>query len=223
MHALDHGMSTELLLSKLPHCFIEKVKAAVCKSLVDVGFILDSSGSVKNDYPTLKGFLKSLAAAFQLNDDGPIAGVVTFSKDAELSIKLNDHSMHNVASFNEAVDNIPYMGSITRLDKALELAQSDLFSVANGDRPGVPNVLIALVDGTQTDDPGARDPVLLAQSLRNDGITPFFVGIGPEMPRSYLLELAGNNESFIFTAPAFDDLNEESFVNAVIERTCPGM
>jgi hypothetical protein len=131
--------------------------------------------------------------------------------------------MHNVASFNEAVDNIPYMGSITRLDKALELAQSDLFSVANGDRPGVPNVLIALVDGTQTDDPGARDPVLLAQSLRNDGITPFFVGIGPEMPRSYLLELAGNNESFIFTAPTFDDLNEESFVNAVIERTCPGM
>ena len=202
---------------------LERSNETVCRARVDVGFILDSSGSVRDDYPKLKGFLKSLAAAFQLNDDGPIAGVVTFSAEAELSIKLNDHSMHNVTSFNEAVDSIPYMGSFTRLDKALELARTDLFSVANGDRPGVPNVLIALVDGAQTDVPGARDPVSIAQEIRNDGINPFFVGIGPEITRTFLLDLAGNNESYIFSAPTFDDLNEESFVNAVIQRTCPGM
>ena len=50
-----------------------------CQTKVDVGFILDSSGSLKNDYDTEKNFLKALAASFGVSSDGARAGVVTFS------------------------------------------------------------------------------------------------------------------------------------------------
>ena len=55
---------------------------------MDVGFILDSSGSLRNDYQTEKDFLKSLAGAFGVSKDGSRASVLTFSFYAELSIKF---------------------------------------------------------------------------------------------------------------------------------------
>ena len=49
-----------------------------CKSKVDVGYILDSSGSLVNDYENEKDFLKALAQSFGVSEDGSRAGVVTF-------------------------------------------------------------------------------------------------------------------------------------------------
>ena len=62
-----------------------------CESVVDVGFILDSSGSLANDYDKEKDFLKTLAATFGVSDQGSRAGVITFSYYTEHSIKLNDY------------------------------------------------------------------------------------------------------------------------------------
>ena len=69
-----------------------------CEALVDVGFILDSSGSLRNDYVKQKYFLKTLAAMFGVSSVGSRVGVVTFSYVSELSIKLSDYS--NISSFN---------------------------------------------------------------------------------------------------------------------------
>jgi hypothetical protein len=102
----------------------EAVDAQRCN--VDLGFILDSSGSLRNDYQREKDFLKQIATEFGITESGSRAGVVTFSFDAELSIRLND--FYNQLSFDAAVDAIPLMGSITRIDRALRLAQRELFS-----------------------------------------------------------------------------------------------
>uniref|UniRef100_A0A7M5V805 VWFA domain-containing protein n=3 Tax=Clytia hemisphaerica TaxID=252671 RepID=A0A7M5V805_9CNID len=136
-----------------------------CKAKVDVGFVLDSSGSLKNDYDKEKDFLKALAATFGVSDDGARAGVVTFSYYTEHSIKLNDHT--KVSTFNDAVDKIALMGSTTRIDKALRMVQNDMFTIANGARPGVNKVLIVLTDGSQTKDAGAEDPSDVAKELRD--------------------------------------------------------
>ena len=55
------------------------------------------------------------------------AGVVTFSKRAEHSIKMSDNL--DIKSFKAAVDDISLMGSYTRIDRALRLAQKELFEV----------------------------------------------------------------------------------------------
>ena len=57
------------------------------------------------------------------------AGVVTFSKRAEHSIKMSDHL--DIKSFKAAVDDIYLMGSYTRIDRALRLAQKELFEVGS--------------------------------------------------------------------------------------------
>ena len=58
--------------------------------------------------------------------------------------------IHHFLQFDEAVDKIPLMGSTTRIDRALRMTQNEMFTTANGGRAGVPNILILLTDGTQT-------------------------------------------------------------------------
>ena len=45
-----------------------------CKSKVDVGFVLDSSGSLRTEYHKEKDFLKALAGAFNISPGGSRAG-----------------------------------------------------------------------------------------------------------------------------------------------------
>ena len=50
-----------------------------CKQIVDVGFILDSSGSLRNEYQKEKDFLKTLAGAFDISADVVVAAATSSS------------------------------------------------------------------------------------------------------------------------------------------------
>lgn len=188
-----------------------------CDAKVDVGFILDSSGSLRNEYGKEKDFLKTLAGAFGVSQSGSRAGVITFSYYTEHSIKLSDYD--DLSSFNEAVDKIPLMGSTTRIDKALRLSQQEMFTLANGARPGVPKVLILLTDGSQTQDAGAEDPGDVADELRRVGVKILVVGVGKGVNATELERIAGKAENS-YTATTFDDLLAGDFVKTVKEDTC---
>ena len=188
-----------------------------CQVVIDVGFILDSSGSLRNNYEQEKEFLKSLAKTFGVSSNGSRAGVVTFSYFSKHSIKLSDHG--DIATFNQAVDNIPLMGSTTRIDKALRLAQKELFSLGNGGRVGVPKLLILLTDGTQTQDAGAEDPGDIAEELRADGINILVVGIGRGINETELTHIAGEEKS-VYSAASFESLAENDFLESVRTRSC---
>ena len=69
---------------------------------------------------------------------------------------MKDHT--DIISFYAAVDTIPLMGFQTRIDRALRLAQKELFAEENGGRTNVPEILIVLTDGTQTAAKDAEDP-----------------------------------------------------------------
>ena len=67
------------------------------------------------------------------------------------------------------------MGSVTRIDRALNLARNELFTVANGMRQNLPNILFLITDGSQTMPPaqgseGAVPPAPIAASLRAEGM-----------------------------------------------------
>ena len=190
---------------------------ASCKAVVDVGFILDSSGSLRKDYGKEKDFLKTLAAAFGVSPNASRAGVVTFSYFSELSVKLSDHG--DLSSFKQAVDNIPLMGSTTRIDKALRLAQKELFSLGNGGRAGVPKLLILLTDGSQTQDAGAEDPGDIADELRADGINILVVGIGNGINATELAHIGGGQKN-VYSADSFDKLIGADFVRSIKKDSC---
>ena len=62
--------------------------------------------------------------------------------------QMKDHL--DTVSFRKAVDAIPLMGMTTRIDRAMRLAQKELFATKNGAREGVTKMLILLTDGSQT-------------------------------------------------------------------------
>jgi hypothetical protein len=174
----------------------------------DVGFILDSSGSLRNEYSKEKQFLIEIATAF----NSPAAGVVTFSHDAELSIPLGSHS--DINSFAAAVGAIPHMGYTTRIDLALRLAQRSLF--ASGGLGGSRQILILLTDGSQTRYASAEQPGVVARELAGQGIEIVVIGIGRGIDRKELDGMAGGaNRAHIVSS--FDALLSRDFINGIVQ------
>ena len=191
--------------------------SATCKRIIDLGFILDSSGSLRDEYHKEKEFMNLMADAFDINSNGSQASVITFSYSAEHSIKLGQHS--DVASFQKDVNAIPLMGYTTRIDKALKLARDDMFNTENGGREDVPKMLILLTDGSQTQDADAEDPALFADEIRSKGISLLVVGIGRGVNMAELSRMAGG-EGNVFTADSFDQLIREDFVEKLVAGSC---
>ena len=76
-------------------------------------------------------------------------------------IKRFDFQMKDytdIDEFDRAVDSIPLMGFTTRIDKALRLAQKDLYALKYGARPSTPKILIVLTDGSQSWEFDFEDP-----------------------------------------------------------------
>ena len=190
---------------------------AACKAKADIAFILDSSGSLRNDYDKEKAFLNSLATTFGISNDGARAGVVTFSYNSEHTIKLNDHN--DISSFADAVNKIPLMGSTTRIDKALRLTQKEMFTLQNGGRPGVNRLVFVLTDGSQTQDADAEDPGAVAEELRNSGIRLITVGIGKGVNKTELARIAGDAKD-VFSAATFDELISYDFLSELNKAGC---
>ena len=196
-----------------------KAPLVTCKAKVDVGFVLDSSGSIRNDYQNEKDFLKSVAAVFGVSKNESRAGVITFSHNVEHSIKLKDHT--DLTTFSAAVDAIPLMGSVTRIDKALRLTQKELFTTENGARAGLPKILLLLTDGSQTPSADAEDPATIAEELRKSGITLLVVGMGSGVNPTELAKIAGGDDK-AFSAATFNDLLSDDFMKSVQDKACSG-
>ena len=189
-----------------------------CGIIVDIGFLLDSSDSLRNDYDKEKKFLKEVVAYFGLSKEGSHASVITFSHSPKHSIKLNDY--FDLKLFNGAVDAIPLMGYTTRIDRALRLTQLDMFTEENGGKTGRHKILILLTDGTQTKDAGAEHPGDVAGELRNAGINILSVGIGDGIDGKELAHIAGGAEK-TFIAASFHDLLETGLVTRMGKSICP--
>ena len=201
----------------LSHFLVKAAEKPSCTAIADVGFILDSSGSLGNEYYKEKIFLKALAASFGISEKGSRASVIAFSYNTDLSIRFNEFT--DIDSFNEAVDKIPLMGSTTRIDKALPKAENEMFSIVNGGRPGVPKLLVVLTDGSQTKDADYEDPGDIADGLRKRGINVISVGVGKDTDLTELSHIGGGALN-AYTVDSFDQLIGQDFVNKMKEKSC---
>lgn len=192
---------------------------APCDNIADIGFVVDSSGSLRRSFGKEKDFVKILADGFGISVDGSRAGIVTFSYDAVLTAKMSDHK--DMKDFRSSVDRIPYMGYTTRIDKALKVARDELFVKSNGARAGVPKILFILTDGSQTKDKDAVNPASIAAELREKlGVVTFVIGIGRNVVPGELNEIAGGIPSRMFLAKDFNELLSSVFVAEISKAYC---
>ena len=186
----------------------------ICIGKRDIGFIVDSSGSIRSHYGIVKSFVKNVAEEIGISLSGTRAGVLLFSDNAILKVKLNQFD--NTADFNNAVDNLDHLDSGTYIGLAIKTALEQLFTIPNGMRINVPNVLILLTDGL------THDPEIVAtavRQIRKVGIKLVVIGIGESVSKTQLLKIVEESEH-LYLPKTFQDLLSKKFINNIVSELC---
>ena len=115
---------------------------------MDVAVIMDRSGSVgKKNFEKAKEFVISLVHKLQISSHGTRIGIIPYHSDAQLAVKFADVAHQTPDAMTKLIKGIPYTSGMTRTDRAIELANKQLFTDAGGQRSDKPNVLIVMTDG----------------------------------------------------------------------------
>lgn len=167
-------------------------------------------------------FVKAVLDNYSSKKNQIRAGIILYGKQATLKIKLNDYT--KLEDFKNAVDTkVKFKGSThTRIDLALELANEELFTEANGDRPGVPNYLVLITDGKQNSGNWLLDHTFAQRSAKplwDRNITIFAVGVA-RASRRQLKKVVGKTGTVIYRRK-LTQLKEA--VDLIIPSQCKGM
>ena len=107
---------------------------SLCRNKLDLGFILDSSGSVGYyNFQQMKLFVKDLTDFYKLGSEETRVSVMSFASHAHIHIAFSAH-FSDKRWFDSAVDRISYSSGGTATAAALNLAYSDMFTTRNGMR-----------------------------------------------------------------------------------------
>ena len=111
--------------------------------------MVDTTKSIKEDnIPKLKQALELLVQQFDVSEDGTRVSLETFAKDSTLHNKFSDSNYHSEEAVLKLInDGISKLTKPTRLDKAIQMADEEMFTKESGDRPGVLSVMVLLTDG----------------------------------------------------------------------------
>jgi len=148
---------------------------------VDLGFILDETGSVgRRNYQHMKLFVSDVVRHFNVSKDGTRVAVVSYNRAPRLNFNFLKHTsveaLSGGASGSGAIGALTYRGGgPTYTGKAIAAAKNMLFGKGSGARPlsaGVPRVVIVITDGKSHD----RVPSA-AKALRAMGTTVFAIGV----------------------------------------------
>ena len=175
-----------------------------CAKVADITFIMDSSDGVGiQNYQIQKDFVNAIAGSFDIQPTGSRVGVVISGNEATLNIKFGDY-LH-AEDFQQAVNRLPYTPGNAKIDKALQVALTQLLVVQGGARPGVAKVLVLITSGTQnqTVDNSLVDAV--AGKLQQLGVAVFLLGAGEKVDVKLLRPLITSDEN-VFLEKSFESL-----------------
>lgn len=171
---------------------------------MDLSIAIDTSSSITEDqFEIEKSAIIMLARSFGLSRLGTHVSVIVYGSEATIEINLNDHT--DLDSFTEAVRKIKYRGGRTRIDLALQLASSIVFTPSSGAREGMPKMLIIMADGQQTSAPDAISLEDAVAPLASSGVKVVSIGIGHEVDEFELMAISEAREN-IYHVKSFDTL-----------------
>ena len=142
---------------------------STCAKAFDLGIAMDSSGSIRDgNYQRQRNFIKGVASKLTVGPRNVQLGLIVFSDVPIMSIRFGTLRSTDLFSFTAAVDGVPYFRGRTRIDSALETAANSLFP--EGRQSLVPQVLLLITDGRQSNDPGSLELVDAVRPLRDQSI-----------------------------------------------------
>ena len=166
-------------------------------------FAVHSSRSLTpSNYRKEKELVKRVAATLNIAPGRSRIALILYSNFATAAIRLDEGI--TLASFDNLVDGLPHERGVTRIDRALKLAQS-IFDSNDVTRRGIPKIFILLTDGKQTVTPDAMTLDEAARPLHETDVTIFVVGMGSNVDVEELQAVTLDKED-VFLAPTFDNL-----------------
>lgn len=187
----------------------------VCNVRVDVGFVIDSSGSVTGPgFQQAKRFVKAMISRFDVSRRKAHVGVIRYASHAQLMFRLDKY--FSAESLARAVDDIAYIQGGTRTHVALKIARESLFTVEGGARPTISKFMVLLTDGASEN---SRLVAEEASKLKKTGVYVVAVGIGTSVNRRELKTIASSPDDVI-NVRSFNSLMER--VTEIRERVCNG-
>lgn len=123
----------------------------------------------------MKAFVQELIQPADIDGGAARIGLLTFSFGSSVHFHMIRH--FSKADVIEAISNIPYrVGSGRNVARALEIVRKSMFSIANGERSYVPNVVVFITDGMSTIN--SEETIPQAVLAKNEGITIYSIGVG---------------------------------------------
>lgn len=118
------------------------------------------------------------------------------------SVKAHFGQYPTIEEFNNLVERLPHERGFTYIDKALNVAASQLFPRARKD---VPKIAMLLTDGEQTDPDGTVNLRVASAPLRRQGVRLIAFGVGKSI-NVRELRLAVERDEDVVRVMKFDDL-----------------
>ena len=117
--------------------------------MVDIAFIIDSSGSIsRRNWERVKRFVKAATSKLDVSSSGARIAAIAYSTDPEVVMRFNDYQ--GTDEVNLGFDGMRHQRGYTYTDKALELADRDVFQISNGMRFNVPKVSKNYISSLET-------------------------------------------------------------------------
>ncbi|XP_076472733.1 matrilin-1-like [Babylonia areolata] len=170
----------------------------------DIVFIMDASGSVgSSNFEVMKQFVRDLVDGFEIGSNKIRVGVQKYSSGTNTEFTLSQYTDKN--SMKSRIMSIVFTGGGTNTGGALQYMRNTMFSAANGDRSGVPDICVVLTDGRSNSYSLTASEASLS---RNAGITIFSIGIGSGIPVTELNEMATDPDAdHVFSVSGFSGLS----------------
>ncbi|KAI3365245.1 hypothetical protein L3Q82_010339, partial [Scortum barcoo] len=197
---------------------IPELKAKICSvdtqgclgQAIDLVFALDASGGVgRENFATLRNFVRGLTVQFDINRDVAQVALVAYGRRAGTIFNLDTHDTGS--AILKAIGEASYVGGVASTGAALLHIHSDVLTVAKGARPGVNKAVVVVTDGS-----GGDDAAVPAQKIRDNGVSLFVIGIG-DVQRQRLLQIAGSEEHMI-SVQSYEDL--KYFEDVLVQMLC---
>ena len=194
---------------------------------MDLCFIVDSSGSIRDNNPPggqpdnwqlQLEFLSRLVDLFTIGPDATKVGVVVFSKEVRLVFSLDTYT--DAQSIKDAILGLSYLGQTTNTPEGLRITREQCFNQGNGDRPNVQNLAIFISDGVPF--PPERKDLAIREAESLKGVsTVIAIGVTDVIDRDLLRTISSSpqveNRNW-FVAVDFSEL--DIIRRSVGEGTC---
>ena len=114
-----------------------------CNVPLDFAILVDTSGSIsRKNFKVLLRFIRSLVDSFEVSEDHTHVAIIGYSTRASVQLNFNDLPGRKLTKNKvfDIVKKIPHTRGYTYIDRALRLANDEVFTLKGGMRDDVRKV-----------------------------------------------------------------------------------